>query len=279
MLRRPRRNARASRLSCRSSAPGRGRMLVAPDGGDERLQPEIDEVGGARELDRAEHGLDALRRATIPALAAIVHMACPADTPGCGDATAPSAGERVPDRQRRVLPRRADDDGGRRDERDEGPSTLEVSSSRGRARAHRARAEPGRSRAPAAPRAFLASDSSRARAHRWKSISTRRTLTCGSILSEGFRREDLTRALERRSVVQATLMRGTIHVVSKRDFWVRGGDQGRPARVVLRVRKPRPDERELEWTAHELRRLMASRPRRREELAGVVGQGWGSLGP
>ncbi len=36
---------------------------------------------------------------------------------------------------------------------------------------------------------------------------------------EGFRREDLTRALERRSVVQATLMRSTIHLVSRADYW------------------------------------------------------------
>src|SRR5439155_21769493 len=35
----------------------------------------------------------------------------------------------------------------------------------------------------------------------------------------GFERDALTRALERRSVVQATLMRGTIHIVSARDFW------------------------------------------------------------
>ncbi len=35
---------------------------------------------------------------------------------------------------------------------------------------------------------------------------------------EDFRRDDLTRALERRSVVQGTLMRETIHVVSKRDY-------------------------------------------------------------
>lgn len=34
---------------------------------------------------------------------------------------------------------------------------------------------------------------------------------------QGFRREALTRALERRSIVQGTLMRGTIHVVSARD--------------------------------------------------------------
>ena len=35
---------------------------------------------------------------------------------------------------------------------------------------------------------------------------------------EGFRRPDLDRALERRTVVQATLLRGTIHVVSARDY-------------------------------------------------------------
>ena len=36
---------------------------------------------------------------------------------------------------------------------------------------------------------------------------------------EGFEREALTRALERRSVVQGTLMRSTIHLVSKSDYW------------------------------------------------------------
>jgi hypothetical protein len=35
---------------------------------------------------------------------------------------------------------------------------------------------------------------------------------------EGFRRGDLDRALERRTVVQGTLMRGTIHLVSARDY-------------------------------------------------------------
>ena len=80
---------------------------------------------------------------------------------------------------------------------------------------------------------------------------------------EGFRRDDLTRGLERRTVVQATLMRATIHVVSKRDFWplavaIRAGQR----EWWLRVRRPRPDERELERTADELRTLMASGPRR-----------------
>jgi winged helix DNA-binding protein len=36
---------------------------------------------------------------------------------------------------------------------------------------------------------------------------------------EGFERKQLDRALERRSVVQGTLMRSTIHLVSKADYW------------------------------------------------------------
>jgi hypothetical protein len=36
---------------------------------------------------------------------------------------------------------------------------------------------------------------------------------------EGFARDDLTRALQRRAVVQATLMRVTIHLVAPGDFW------------------------------------------------------------
>ena len=35
----------------------------------------------------------------------------------------------------------------------------------------------------------------------------------------GFERDALTRALERREVVQATLMRSTIHLVSRADYW------------------------------------------------------------
>src|SRR5215470_1629335 len=37
---------------------------------------------------------------------------------------------------------------------------------------------------------------------------------------DGFTRDDLTRALERRRVVQGTLMRSTIHLVSPRDYWL-----------------------------------------------------------
>jgi hypothetical protein len=97
---------------------------------------------------------------------------------------------------------------------------------------------------------------------------------------EGFRRDDLTRALERRTVVQATLMRSTIHVVSRRDFWpfavaIRG-----PQREWwLRVQRPRPRVRELERQADELDALMADGPRPHRELVEVVGSRWGMAGP
>jgi len=97
---------------------------------------------------------------------------------------------------------------------------------------------------------------------------------------EEFRRDDLTRALERRTVVQATLMRATIHIVSRRDFWPLAVAI-RPAQRDwwLRVRKPRPQEFELERAANELRALLAESPRKHEELAKLAGRGWGMVGP
>ncbi len=75
-------------------------------------------------------------------------------------------------------------------------------------------------------------------------------------------------------------MRETIHVVSRRDYWpfavaIRAAQR----EWFLRVRKPRPNERELERQADELRRLMADGPRRHEELVEVVGRSWGMVGP
>ena len=97
---------------------------------------------------------------------------------------------------------------------------------------------------------------------------------------EGFRRDDLTRALERRTVVQATLLRATIHVVSKRDFWPLAVAIREAQREWwLRVRKPRPDERELERLAGTVRRLLSDGPLRQEELAQAAGRGWGMVGP
>jgi hypothetical protein len=83
---------------------------------------------------------------------------------------------------------------------------------------------------------------------------------------EGFRRDDLTKALARRSVVQATLMRETIHLVSRRDYApfaaaIRGS--GRAWR--LRVDK-RADDRELAALAGRLRKELRGRTMSRAEL-------------
>jgi len=92
---------------------------------------------------------------------------------------------------------------------------------------------------------------------------------------EGFQREDLTRALERRTVVQATLLRSTIHVVSHRDFWPFAVAIRAPVREwLLRVRKPRPDERELERIADQLRERMVDGPMRYGELDHLTRRGW-----
>jgi hypothetical protein len=97
---------------------------------------------------------------------------------------------------------------------------------------------------------------------------------------EGFRREDLTRALERRSVVQATLLRATIHVVSRRDYWPFAVATRASYRDwLVRARKLQGRERELERLAAELRELLAAGPLRYDQLDEVTGRRWHDVGP
>jgi hypothetical protein len=83
---------------------------------------------------------------------------------------------------------------------------------------------------------------------------------------EGFERDDLTRALGRRSVIQGTLMRETIHLVSRRDYPLfaagirRSGQEWR-----LRVDK-RADDREVAAAARKLARHLRGRTISRKEL-------------
>jgi hypothetical protein len=101
----------------------------------------------------------------------------------------------------------------------------------------------------------------------------------GSCL-EGFRREGLTRALERKTLVNATLMRGTIHVVSKRDYWPLALAIRRARRDWwLRVHRPRPEERDLVRLAAKLRAALADGPRTHRELVELVGRDWPSATP
>jgi DNA glycosylase AlkZ-like len=90
---------------------------------------------------------------------------------------------------------------------------------------------------------------------------------------EGFERDALTRALERRTVVQGTLMRLTIHLVSARDYWplsaaVRSGRQ----EWWLRTRREGPSAREIAAGARRLRRRLADGPLRAAEIDQLLGK-------
>lgn len=89
----------------------------------------------------------------------------------------------------------------------------------------------------------------------------------------GFRRDDLTRALEDRTVVQGTLMRVTIHLTSAADYWP----------LALAVRAARRDHwlratrhavsaEALHESAQALRDRLVDGPIRRKELDALVGR-------
>jgi hypothetical protein len=89
---------------------------------------------------------------------------------------------------------------------------------------------------------------------------------------EKFVRDDLDRALERRSVVQGTLMRVTIHLVSARDYWPIAVAIRRGRREQwLRARRDRVSKSEVASAAKRLRPLLAKGPMNRAEIADVVG--------
>jgi hypothetical protein len=90
---------------------------------------------------------------------------------------------------------------------------------------------------------------------------------------EGFRRDQLARAVERRRVVKATLMRTTLHLVSADDYLAWAG-------VFLR-RRIETVERELakftggadvEWLARRVSELTTEQPRTRPELLELLDQ-------
>ena len=89
---------------------------------------------------------------------------------------------------------------------------------------------------------------------------------------EAFDREDLTRALVRRSLVQATSLRSTIHVVSARDFWPLA-EAVRSSRQRWWIRAThRPDlVRATQAAARRLRVILADGPRPRDELIRELG--------
>ena len=88
----------------------------------------------------------------------------------------------------------------------------------------------------------------------------------------GFARAALTRALERRAVVQATLMRSTIHLVSARDYWPLALAVHLPRRAWWqRVTSAAPDAETMEAAARRLRAALAGGAMRRAEIEELLG--------
>ena len=96
---------------------------------------------------------------------------------------------------------------------------------------------------------------------------------------EGFERDQLTRALERGSVVQGTLMRATIHLVSKGDYWpFAAGIRKDQLEWWLRVHGRGTDTAELKADARKMRRALAGKTLGRAELEDVLGKRLGLSG-
>jgi len=95
---------------------------------------------------------------------------------------------------------------------------------------------------------------------------------------EGFERDQLTRALERRSVIQASMMRATIHLVSKRDYWpfIVGIREGLH-KWWLRVHKE-VTTREISANDRKVTLALAGKTLSRAELEEVIGQRLGPAG-
>ena len=91
---------------------------------------------------------------------------------------------------------------------------------------------------------------------------------------EGFGRSDLTLALERRRVVQGTLLRATIHLVSARDYWPLAlAVQDHRRRWWLRATRGTLDAGDIAAAADRLRERLRAGPLKRAELEEVVGPG------
>jgi hypothetical protein len=90
---------------------------------------------------------------------------------------------------------------------------------------------------------------------------------------EDFERATLTRALERRTVVQATLLRSTIHLVSRRDYWpwavaIRASRREH----WLRVAPDAPRDEEMTALARKLHTALDGGVMRRTDVEALIGK-------
>ena len=99
---------------------------------------------------------------------------------------------------------------------------------------------------------------------------------------ERFERSQLTDALERRTIVQGTLMRGTIHLITASDYWPLAAGIREDSRTWwLGATRHQISEREVAAVARRARSLLADGPRRRKDLVdelGVTSTMWNGVG-
>jgi winged helix DNA-binding protein len=89
---------------------------------------------------------------------------------------------------------------------------------------------------------------------------------------EGFRRDDLTRALERRTVVQAWMMRSTIHMASKRDFWLfSAAVREQRRRQWSQAFRRAATAKDVAVAARNVERFLADGPKRRAQIVTPFG--------
>jgi hypothetical protein len=95
----------------------------------------------------------------------------------------------------------------------------------------------------------------------------------------GFERSALTRALEDRSVIQATLLRSTIHMVSACDFWPYALGVRRARREWwLRARRGAVTEGDFDAGTEPLRQALAEGPKTVKELGDLASGFLGNIG-
>ena len=94
----------------------------------------------------------------------------------------------------------------------------------------------------------------------------------------GFERDDLTRALEDHSLIQASLMRTTIHVVSRREYWLFANGIRRSRQEWLQRLRALPPDRLLRSNADRLREALADGPKTVKELGDWAKGFIGTLG-
>ena len=83
---------------------------------------------------------------------------------------------------------------------------------------------------------------------------------------DGFARDDLTRGLERRQVVQATLMRVTIHMVSAADYWPMTEGIRKHRRAQWLAARKQFDAKQMAAAAKKAAKELAGEPLSRAEL-------------